>query len=365
VCVGCGRLFPEQEEPGRALVVRRAPEDPAARQELARLLAAASGRDEAVLARYLDAGEALFCVPASELVVDRLNEALGDAGADTELAETVSTEREWSSWWRALWRERAQLPLLALLSGCFVALVKPGVLWFWFASVFALAAADVVTFRRRITLTPALLARRLGMMSASVARPAAALFRRARSVALRETLGVLLVEQARLLGAVARALGDHPALQAPFREALDEVGQRGLEIAESAVAIEEAGDTESADVLARLTDLRALGSVEIERQLRELVTSRDQRQARREWLRQTHAILLLRLEALSERLRGLRQESAQRLLELRGAEAAATDQAFASLGRELELAAAALGEVERSLPQSLPEVIAEVVGDRR
>jgi hypothetical protein len=38
--------------------------------------------------------------------------------------------------------------------------------------------------------------------------------------------------------------------------------------------------------------------------------------------------------------------------------------ALGALGRELELAAAALGEVERHLPKPLPEVIAEVVGDR-
>jgi hypothetical protein len=47
---------------------------------------------------------------------------------------------------------------------------------------------------------------------------------------------------------------------------------------------------------ALLTDLLVLGSVQIDRGLRELVTSRDQRGARPEWLRRTHALLLLRLE---------------------------------------------------------------------
>src|SRR5204863_2976957 len=100
-------------------------------------------------------------------------------------------------------------------------------------------------------------------------RPAAALLRRARSPELREALGAALLEHARLLSAVARALRDHPALQAPFRETLDEVGEHTLRIAENAAAIEEAGeDPEAAELPGRLANLRALGNDETERQLK-------------------------------------------------------------------------------------------------
>jgi Flp pilus assembly pilin Flp len=365
VCVGCGRLFPEEDELTRALVIRRAPEEREARRELARLLAAASGRNEEAVIRYLEGGRALFRLSASDLVTERLHEALADAGAELEPDASITDEREWVSWLRSLWRERPHAALLTIGAGLAIGLVRPGLSWLWLGWVLALGAADLLAFRRRITLTPALLARRLGMTSGGLARPASALLRRARSAALREALGAVLVEHARLLGMVTRVLVGHPALQAPFRATLEEVGQRALGIVENAVAIEEAGDPESEDVLARLTDLRALGNAEVDRQLRELLTSRDQRQARSEWLARTHALLLLRLEAIAERLRGLRQDAAQRLVALHGPTGPAADHALGSLGRELELAAAAVSEVEQGLPQPLPEVIAEVVGDRR
>jgi hypothetical protein len=364
LCVACGRLFPEEEELTRALVIRRPPEDPEARRELARLLAAASGRDEAALVRYLDGGQARFRLAASDLVTERLREAIADAGAEAEIAAAIDEGGELASWLRARWSEHPARMLLLFVTGPLIGFVRPGLFWLWLVLAGALGAVELRAFRRRITLAPALLARRLGMTAGGLARPASALFRRARSTALREALGTLLVEHARLLGAVARALAGYPALQVPFRESLDEMGQRALGIVENAVAIEEAGDTEGADVLARLTDLRALGNAEVDRQLRELLTTRDRREAKREWLRSTHAFLLLRLEGLSERLRGLRQDAAGRLLELTGARGPAAEQVLEALGRDLELAAAAVTEVERGLPQPLPEVIAEVVGDR-
>jgi hypothetical protein len=104
--------------------------------------------------------------------------------------------------------------------------------------------------------------------------------------------------------------------------------------------------------------------VETDRRLRELLTHGDERRAREEWLQRTHALLLIRLEAITERLRGLRQEAAQRALELGDADTAAADRSLTSLGRELELAASAVNEVERGLPQALPEVIAEVIAPR-
>jgi hypothetical protein len=230
----------------------------------------------------------------------------------------------------------------------------------WLLVSGALALVDLQSFGRRISLSPAVLARRLGLVSGTLARPAAALLRRARSPALREALGTVLVEHARLLGSVGRALAGHPGLQGPFRETLDELGAHTLRIAENAAAIEEAGDGEAADLPERLAGLRALGSDETDRQLKALLGSREQRAARHQWLMQAHALLLIRLETITERLRVLRQETASRSLRLT-ADPAGADRSLEALGRELELAASALNEVERGLPQALPEVIAEVI----
>ena len=361
LCVACGRVFPEEDSQTRALMVRHLPADPRARTEVHRLLAASSGRDELAVARYLERGRAVFRLPASLEIAEKLRDHLGDAGAQVEVLESASREEELFAWVRGLWYEAPVVPLW-LIAGLFVLRMR-GLFWPWFIVAASLVAFGLVGFGRRISLTPAVLARRLGLVSSALARPAAALLRRARSRALREALGAALVEHARLLAAVARALRDHPALQAPFRETLDEVGEHTLRIAENAVAIEEAGDAEAGDLPARLADLRALGSEETDRQLKALLVSRDERRARHEWLRQAHALLLIRLEAITERLRGLRQETAQRVLEL-NADAASADRSLESLGRELELAATALKEVERDLPQALPEVIAEVITPR-
>jgi hypothetical protein len=359
--VACGRVFPEEDSQTRALMVRRLPSEPRARTEVHRLLAASSGRDELAVARYLDRGRAVFRLPASAEIAQKLCDHLSDAGAQVELLESASREEELMAWVRGLWYEAPVVPLW-LIAGLFVLRMR-GLFWPWFIVAASLVAFGLAGFGRRISLAPALLARRLGLVSSALARPAAALLRRARSTALREALGAALVEHARLLAAVARALRDHPALQAPFRETLDEVGEHTLRIAENAVAIEEAGDAEAGDLPARLADLRALGSEETDRQLKALLVSRDERRARHEWLRQAHALLLIRLEAITERLRGLRQETAERVLEL-NADAASADRSLESLGRELELAATALKEVERDLPQALPEVIAEVITPR-
>jgi hypothetical protein len=363
LCVACGRSFPEQEPATRGLVVRRPPEDQRSRVEVQQLLAAASGQSESTVARYVDKGRALFRLPSSEAIAGRLHDHLVEAGADVELTETVGGEVAWGTWARALWNERPSLLMLWLGAGALTGYRRPNLLLLWMLISGVLAVLDVRGFGRRITLSPVVLARRLGLVSGSLARPAGAILRRARSGALRGALGAALVEHAKLLSAVAHALRGHPALQIPFRETLDEVGEHTLRIAENAVAIEEAGDAEAGDLPARLADLRALGSEETDRQLKALLVSRDERRARHEWLRQAHALLLIRLEAITERLRGLRQETAQRVLEL-NADAASADRSLESLGRELELAATALKEVERDLPQALPEVIAEVITPR-
>jgi hypothetical protein len=365
LCVACGRLFPEQEPAARGLVVRRPPDDPRSRTEVQQLLAAASGQPERTVARYLEKGRALFRLPASEGIARRLHAHLTEAGAEVELEASVNTDVEWSTWARAAWSEKAPLVLLWLGAGVLGASRRPNLLLLWMITSAALALLDLRGFGRRISLSPAVLARRLGLVSGTLARPAAALFRRARSQELRAALGAALVEHARLLSAVAHALRGHPALQVPFRESLDEVGEHTLRVAENAVTIEEVGDPEDAALPERLAGLRALGSDETDRQLKALLLSRDERQARHEWLREAHALLLVRLEAITERLRGLRQETAARALEASAGDAAAADQALKSLGHEMELASSALAEVERDLPRALPEVIAEVIAPRR
>lgn len=362
LCVTCGRLFPEQEAQARALVIRQMPEDQRQSGEIRQLLAAASGQDEARIGRYLQRGPALFRLPASAAVAGRLRDHLMEAGAQVELEDAVSSESEWTAWASGLWREKQLLVLLWAGTGlAALGAVRSGRMFFiWLIVSGALALVDLRGFGRRISLSPGVLARRLGLVSGALARPAAALLRRARSASLREALGTVLVEHARLLASVGRALASHPGLQAPFRQTLDELGEHTLHIAENAAAIEEAGDGEGPDLPARLASLRALGSAETDRQLKDLLTSRDQRAARHQWLMQAHALLLVRLEAIAERLRGLRQETASRALMLT-ADPAAADRSLEALGRELELAASALHEVERGLPQALPEVIAEVI----
>jgi hypothetical protein len=342
----------------RTLQIRSFPEDPRVRQDVRQLLAAASGLDEVSTGRYLESAGARYRVAASDLVTQRLQEALSDAGVEATLADSEDSGGQWEAWLRTLLRERLTLLLVAAGFGIAAGARGSGTFLFWLVMTSALAAGAFQTFQTRIRLSPAVLARRLGMIPGSVTRPAAALLRPARSPELRAALGGALVEEARLLSAVSRMLGDSPALQAPFRERLDELGQHVLRVAESAAIIEEAGAGDDRELGQRLAQLRALGTAEIDRQLHDLVTTREERQARAEWLRRTHALLVLRLEAISERLRGLRQEAAERALATRRDQG---DRPLVALGRELELATAALAEVERTLPQALPEVIAEVV----
>jgi hypothetical protein len=367
LCVACGALFPERSPTARACLVRHLPESGAAREEIERLLAAASGQDRESVSRYLRRAPALFLVPASASIALRLLERLTELGAHVELEEAVSPEVRWGAWARALWHDKLGLAALlgALGLGGLAALARgAGAASIWVLIAGVLAALDARRFRRRISLSPALLSRRLGLVSEGLARPAAALLGRARPGPLREALGIVLVEHARLLAAVARVLAGHPSLQAPFRETLDEAGQHTLRVAENALALEEVGETDAAELPERLARVRALGSAEAERQLRTLLVSRAERRARQEWLARAHALLLIRLEAIAERLRGLRQEVARRALELGTAEAS-PEPLLTGLGRELELAVAALTEVEQGLPQALPEVIAEVVAERR
>jgi hypothetical protein len=360
LCTGCGRLFPEQEPADRGLLVRRQPEDQRRRSEVQQLLAAASGQPEARVARYLEQGRAFFRVPSSEGIARCLCDHLSEAGAEVELEETARGDLAWSAWMRALWHESSTMVLAWAGAGALVIYRRPGLLLLWLLGSVGLALRGRHGFSGRITLSPPVLARRLGLVSEALARPAGALFRRARSPELRAALGTALIEHARLLAAVAQALRGHPALQVPFRDSLDQVGEHTLRVAENAVVIEEASEAETG-LPERLADLRALGSEETDRQLKALLLSRDDRRARHEWLRQAHALLLVRLEAITERLRGLRQETAARVLEVNAGDAAAADRALESLGREMELASSALAEVERGLPQALPEVIAEVI----
>jgi hypothetical protein len=357
-------VFPDQEPTARGLVVRRQPDDARARIDVQQLLAAASGQPEGTVARYLEQGRALFRLSSSEGIARRLHDHLIEAGAEVELAEAVGSDVEWSAWARALWNDRMTLVMMWVGAAGLAAYRRPGLLLVWVTISATLALWDMRGFGRRISLSPVVLARRLGQVSGSLARPAGAILRRARSETLRGALGAALVEHARLLSAVAHALRGHPALQIPFRETLDEVGEHTLRVAENAVTIEEAGDTEDADLPERLAGLRALGSEETDRQLKALLLSRDERHARHDWLREAHALLLVRLEAIAERLRGLRQETAARALEANAGDAASADRALESLGREMELASNALKEVERDLPRALPEVIAEVITPR-
>jgi hypothetical protein len=360
LCPECGRIFPEREPAStRALVLRSVPADP---REVVRLLVGACGLDEGSVRRYLRHGPALFGLPASALVTTALAQALGEAGAVVEVREEMPPDGGWKSWARELGRD---LRRASLLGGG----VGAAGLWAWqggqlgvlaFLGACGVVALDAWQFQRRIVLSPALLAHRLGLLPEGPARAAAAVLRRARTPALREAITAVMVEHARLLSSVARGLREHGSLQGPFREALDQVGQQTLRIAENATIIEEAGEGQPADVPGRLASLRTLGSAEVDRQLRALLTTHEDRRAQLEWLRQTHGLLLVRLETIAERLRGLRHEATRLLV---GTDGGDVEGALGGLRRELEVAVEAFIEVERGLPQALPEVVAEVVAD--
>jgi hypothetical protein len=359
LCIGCARVYPDRSESSQAVIVRQVPPDAG---EVVRLLVGVCGLEEAAVRRYLQQGPALFRLPASALVANALVVALTDAGAVVELREVMAPEGGWGLWARTLSRDGGRLGLLgggvgltgmwALQGG------QLGMLAFFGAC--AVVALDGWQFQRRIVLSPALLAHRLGLLSEGVARAAGAALRRARSSVLREAITAVMVEHARLLATVARGLREHPALQGPFREALDHVGQQTLRIAENAVTIEEATDAAPTDLPARLEGLRALGSAEVDRQLRALLSTREDRLAQLEWLRQAHGLLLVRLETAAERLRVQRHQAARLLV---GAQSADVEGALGGLQRELEVAALAFTEVERGLPRALPEVVAEVLAE--
>jgi hypothetical protein len=224
-----------------------------------------------------------------------------------------------------------------------------------------LLALDWWRFQRRIVLSPALLARRLGLLPEGLARAAAAVLRRSRSAALREAIAALMVEQGRLLATVSRGLRDHPSLQGPFRETLDALGEQSLRVAENAATVEEASDSDPEDLPRRLADLRTCAGDELDRQLRLLLTARQDGQLQREWLRQAHGLLVVRLETIAARLRGLRYHAARLLVDHSRPEPEAL---LAVVRRELETTLGAIAEVERGLPRSLPEVVAEVVSGR-
>jgi hypothetical protein len=345
LCTGCGRLFRERATPARTVVVRQAPAD------IVDLLAGTCGLGEPALSRRLADGEALFYLPGSPLVVAALAAELTSRGAVVEVHDAPPDGVGWRAWLRDLPHEPLRLAVLA--AGV------PAVMWATRGLLALLLAAGVVALdwwrvQRRSVLSPALLARRLGLLPEGLALAAASALRRSRSPALREAIATLMVEQARLLSTVSRGLRDHPALQGPFRETLDALGEQSLRIAENAATIEEASDGDPDDLPGRLAELRARGGEEIDRQLRALVTAREDGHQQREWLQRAHGLLVVRLETIAARLRALRYEAARLLLAHSQPEPEAL---LAGVRRELETTLSAIAEVERGLP----EVVAEVV----
>src|SRR5206468_3677387 len=143
-------------------------------------------------------------LPASALVANALVVALTDAGAVVELREVMAPEGSLGLWARTLSHDGGRLSLLGGgvgLTGMWA--LQGGQLGLLaFVGACAVVALDGWQFQRRIVLSPALLAHRLGLLSEGVARAAGALLRRARSAALREAITAVMVEHARLLATV-------------------------------------------------------------------------------------------------------------------------------------------------------------------
>jgi hypothetical protein len=359
LCTACGRLFPERADIARTVVVRHVAGDVTG---IVRLLAGTCGLREPALASTLARGHAVFRLPGSSLVAAALAEELAGAGAVVEVHEAAPPDTTWQTSWRPWARWLADEPgRLAMLGGAAAAAALVGRGLFAVLITGGLVALDWWRFQRRIVLSPSLLARRLGLLPEGLARAAAAVLRRSRSLALREAIAGLMVEQARLLATVSRGLRAHPRLQGPFRETLDALGEQSLRVAENAATVEQASDADPEDLPRRLADLRTCAGDEIDRQLRLLLTARQDGQLQREWLRRAHGLLVVRLETIAARLRGLRYQAARLLVAHSQPD---PEGLLANVRHELETTLTAIAEVERGLPQSLPEVVAEVVSGR-
>ena len=352
LCARCGTVSPEHRDSPLCLVLRSVSPSPAERRRTEDLLAdGGEGLDREEVRRQLAQPPALFRVPASEAVLRRLAHDLTACGCEVDLYDRVPPSLGQSEFLQSLWSKKSRLiPYVAaavmgaavLAKGWFWPIVPLGIAtWLWWL-------ADANRFLRRMTLRSALLARRLDVVPEEVARPIGVLLRSTLSEPLRSALGAMLVEHGRLLAEIRALAGEFADLGVSLRDALAELSRHATSLGQKAVAIEQTAELEDPELPARLARLRSPAREEIERRVLLMDVAQEERQVRAEWLRDVHATLVVRLEAIVDTLRSLRQRAIEaRVVGAAGPGAEALDRLLIDVRRELSLVAETAGEIER------------------
>ncbi len=366
VCLSCGRLSPDDNETALTVVIRHAPlSGSGADRDVARVLAQATGTDSEWMARYLRARPSRLRLPGSEALSRRLQEWLADNGFDSEVLDLPPEETSVAGYLRWLFTSKLGLVPYGVGAGLWALCAGQGAHgtgMVVLGATVAWALFDRARFLRCVTLRPDVLAEALGMVPRAITGAAAAVLKDARSPELRAALAAVLTEQARLLGVLDRVWREHRRLHAPMRAALEDLAGHALRLAGRAAAIELAGEPDDPELPRRLAGFRAMGSVEVERQLRALGAATQERQVRRQWLHQVQAVLMLRLETIADALRSLRQRAVAATVGDAPLGDAAADRLVAELAGEIEVAVSALVEIESTVDEHLPVVVGDPVG---
>lgn len=350
LCARCGEVVPDHAAAPRGLVLKSGPGSLERRRRAEQLLAhAGEGLDEAEVRRRLGRLPAAFQLPTSDAVTARLLDDLGACGYEAEVWDGLPPQtglREYGEW---LLASPARLLPFGAAAGAFVVAATTG--HAWMASAALLAGwlwgwMDLRRYLRSITLRPGLLARRLDIVPEETAQPVGALLRGTISEPLRQALGAALTEHAHLLGAVHGLATRYPDLVGPLREGVAEATGQAARLGEKVAAIERAGDLADPEREGRLAKLREAGGEEIERRLLDMDIAGELREGRAERLTQIHATLLVRLEAITDALRSLRQRAIETQVADAARAAPAIDEILSDLRRELDVAAAAVGEMD-------------------
>jgi hypothetical protein len=203
-------------------------------------------------------------------------------------------------------------------------------------------------FLKQATLRAPRLATRLDMAPEAVEDALGGLLRDpGLSEPLRDGLSSLIGEYGRLLDTLSPFTAQYPDLVRPTSRALAQLARHAAATAERAFAIEKAGDFTDPTLPDRLASLRSLGSQEIERRASQLLASHHARRGRLDWLREIHGTLLVRLEAVTDTMRSVRQRVLESYLNTEAdVGSVVTDRLAAALAREQQVVAATVAEME-------------------
>jgi len=361
LCARCGAAVPAHADQPRCLVIRSAPEHPAQRRRGEHILAlGGDASDLEEIRRQLDNLPAVFRLPVPDIVTSRLVQDLAACGYEAQVLESLPERlgsREYLQWILAKpprlipYAATGGLAVLAAATGAaWSALLLAGAAWLWWA-------VDRKRFVRRITLDADRLARRMEFIPGEILRPVGAVLQGHLSHVLRSGLGSVVTEHAKLLGEVRAMAADYPDVVGPLRHGCNELTTYAARIAEKAAAIEQAGDFDDPKLPERLRRLRAARSEEVEQRLLLMDAAREERSGRMEWLSQVHATLIVRLEAVADAMRSLRQRTLETRVMGMAEGAAALNALLGDVQRELTAVAGSVREMERLEARLAEEVV--------